>query len=958
MKLTTLLTSISLACVSMQVFAQQSGTEPAPNELKRVEVTGSSIKRVDKEGSLPVQVITRQDLERSGIVTAEQLLQRLTVNGNGTYNLAANSDVAAGSNRGNNGLSAANLRGQGAEATLVLLNGRRVASHGLNGGVVDLNSIPMAALERIEVLKDGASSLYGSDAVGGVINFILRKDFTGASVTASTDITQKGGGNIGRLSVTGGYGNLDTNGFNMMGSLAASKSTLLAGSQRDFVNTYQPDRGLSPDTRGAPFATAFAISSIRNALSSRTSPTGPISNGTGPIDPGTTSRVNGINVLDLPGQAGCASIDGQSPYDQLIWDNAPAKYGCAWDTGRAAALQQPLETLNGVLRGTYKVNSDLRLIGEFVAGSTKSKKVFSNNQISSSNSASSPNYRLLYPSTGSAYDRVFNALVATFPSLEENRGQGIAFRWRCMACGPREIETSSDTKRFLFGAEGSLGTWDYKAGYSQASSDSKSKLAGGYYFNDKFQPLLRTGLLNPFLQAGESQTQAALDALAAASATGTSLYGGKNTVNQLDASISGPISKLAGGDVMLAVGVDRRQEKFSFNGDTSEPAIQQNIFNAPFDSVNTLNGKTRNVTAVYTEVLAPVTKQLELTAAVRHDRYSGIGNSTNPKVTFRFVPAQEFLMRGSYNTAFRVPSFRDLFFGLTQTDYSGKDLVDPAKCKGLVVSTTIAGCESITPTIISGGRPDLQPEKAKQFTLGFVVAPSTAFSANVDYWQIDRKGAVSDLDIATLVANSTLFPNSFIRDAAGNLITIDGRAVNAGQVVSKGLELGAKFNMAVAGGKLTAAVDGTYNISRKAKLLSNQEFGENEVGKFSRSTDIPLRWKHVASLTYTTGPWAGTLSQLYSSGYKDNVAPGVANETVTPINFQERVKAYVTHDVSVTYTGGLKSLSLTFLIKNLLNTKPPFSSAYDSDTGAGSSWEPRVADPRGRSFSLTGTYTF
>jgi iron complex outermembrane recepter protein len=955
-KLTTICTSISLACISMQAVAQQTTTDPAPKELQRVEVTGSSIKRVDKEGSLPVQVISRQELERSGIVTAEQLLQRLTVNGNGTYNLAANSDVAAGSNRGNNGLSAANLRGQGAEATLVLLNGRRVASHGLNGGVVDLNSIPMAAIERIEVLKDGASSLYGADAVGGVINFILRKDFTGASVTASTDITQKGGGNIGRLAVTGGYGNVDTNGFNIMGSLAASKSTLLKGTQRDFVNTYQPDRGLSPDTRGAPFATAFAISSVRNALSSRTTPTGPISNGTGPLDPGKTSRVNGINVLDLPGQAGCASIDGQSPYDELIWDNAPAKYGCAWDTGRAAALQQPLETLNGVLRGTYKVNSDLRLIGEFVAGSTTSKKVFSNNQISSSNSSSSPNYRLLYPSTGSAYNRVFNALVATFPSIEENRGQGIAFRWRCMACGPREIETSSDTKRFLFGAEGSFGAWDYKAGYSQASSDSKSKLAGGYYFNDKFQPLLRSGLLNPFLQAGESQTQAALDALAAASATGTSLYGGKNTVNQLDASISGPISKLAGGDVMLAVGIDRRKEKFSFNGDTTEPAIQQNIFNAPFDSVNTLNGKTRNVTAVYTEVLAPVTKELELTAAIRHDRYSGIGNTTNPKVTFRFVPAQEVLMRGSYNTGFKVPSFRDLFFGLTQSDYSGKDLVDPAKCKDLIVSNK-PGCESITPTIVSGGRPDLKPEKAKQWTLGFVVAPTTAFSANVDYWQINRTGAVSDLDIATLVKNSALFPNSFGRDAAGNLVVIDGRAVNAGETATKGLELGARFNTALSGGKLTASVDGTYLLSRKAKLLPGEEFGENEVGKFSRSTDIPLRWKHVASLTYATGPWTGTISQLYSSSYKDNVAPGVANETVTPINFQERVKSYVTHDVSVTYTG-VKSLSLTFLIKNLLNTKPPFSAAYDSDTGAGSSWEPRVADPRGRAFSLTGTYTF
>ena len=162
------------ATTATHTFAQTTPAEPV--KVERVEITGSNIKRVASEGALPVQIITREQLDRQGIVTAEQFLNTLTVNGNGMDNLTSNSDVAGGSGRGNNGLSAANLRGQGSNATLVLLNGRRLAVHGLSGSVVDLNQIPMAAIDRIEVLKDGASAIYGTDAIGGVINFILRKD--------------------------------------------------------------------------------------------------------------------------------------------------------------------------------------------------------------------------------------------------------------------------------------------------------------------------------------------------------------------------------------------------------------------------------------------------------------------------------------------------------------------------------------------------------------------------------------------------------------------------------------------------------------------------------------------------------------------------------------------------------------------------------------------------------------
>ena len=182
--------------------------------------------------------------------------------------------MVTGAQRGTNGLSSANLRGQGNSATLVLLNGRRVAAHGLQGSAVDVNQIPFAAIDRIEMLKDGASAIYGTDAIGGVINFITRTDFEGISVQGFTDITEQGGGNIYRLSGIVGYGDLDEQGFNIMAAVSYSWNRILRGSDRDFVNGNQPNRGLSIDTRGTPIATMFNIGANVNQTPTGTLLTG------------------------------------------------------------------------------------------------------------------------------------------------------------------------------------------------------------------------------------------------------------------------------------------------------------------------------------------------------------------------------------------------------------------------------------------------------------------------------------------------------------------------------------------------------------------------------------------------------------------------------------------------------------------------------------------------------------
>jgi len=947
-KLAKLPLALSLLFIAGTAWGQQS-----LQKGDRIEVTGSNIKRIQGEGALPLQVFTRQDIERAGIVSAEQLVLLLDSNGNGLDNLASNSDVVSGAARGNNGSTSANLRGQGANATLVLLNGRRIAAHGLNGGVVDLNQIPLAAIERVEVLKDGASAIYGTDAVGGVINFILRKDFTGINVQAFMDKTEAGGGDKYRASIIAGYGDLGKDGFNVMGVLTRRDEKSLRGDERSFVNTFQSNRGLSVDTRGTPYATTIPISTVRSILSSRNA-SGVLTNSLGPTQPGTTIAMSGgINALNLPGGAGCNSIADMAPYDYVLWAAPANRWACAWDTGKATVLQQPVEDTNFVGRAQMKLGNNATVFGEAILSNVVTKKSFSNNQLSSSTSSTSPLFNMTYPSTGASYNSVFNAIVALFPTIEENRGQGITFRWRCLPCGRRQLETTAKADRFLVGIEGEWAGWDYKTGISRAKSDVRSVIGGGYFFDDLFFPLLRNGILDPF---GQTQTPAALAAMDAASARGVKLYGGLFTLTQADATVSGPVWKLPAGEIMVAAGLDYRQEKYSFQGDERDLANQRGIFNVPFDNGNALGGVKRDIKAVYGEALVPIIKQLEVTAAVRRDDYTGFGSTTNPKVSVRFQPVDQLLFRGGYNTGFRVPTFNQLFNGLSDSQFSGATLVDFSKCPAGVVSST-PGCESIRPVIRTGGKDDLGPEKSKQYTVGAVWAPIDWFSANADYWNIKRTGTIQLIDLTVLSRNFALFPDRFIRDATGLLVGIDDRWINAGDTLTRGVDVGAKLTGRLYQGRYSVVLDGAYLIEKKSRIIASAPYGSSEVAVYSVSGDLGLRWKHTTAFTYAQGVWSGTLTQYWRSGYKDQVLPGVANGTVSPPDWKPTVDKYITYNLAVTYTG-IPKLAITGGVKNLLDKDPPFTVAYDSNTGAGSSWEPRVADPRGRSYTLLLSYTF
>lgn len=1001
MKLNSIALLLTASALSTPLYAQDADPAPADStstasESKADEmivVTGSRIKRDPNNSSLPLTIITPDDLSREGINSPEQFISLLSTNGNGADNLASNSDVTSGAQRGTNGLSAANLRGQGGAATLVLLNGRRVAAHGLTGGAVDVNQIPFAALERVEVLKDGASAIYGTDAIGGVINFITKTNFQGVALNGFADITEKGDSTIYRLSGTAGYGDLDEQGFNIMGAVSKSWNSALYGYQRDFVNSNQPNRGLSADTRGTPIATIFPAN-----VNSIFAPNGSLLGGTtnnvanyyipNLYLPGTTIRADGgINILDLPGGAGCDSVDGGMPYDEVLWAIPGAKYACSWDTGRAATLQQPIDTLTYYGRGTLALG-DHRLSAEITGSNAHSAKRFSNNQYSI-NATTMPLYYPLNAVTATTYNDIYDRLAAVFPAIGAvgdrtvdttgNYGKPMAYRWRDIPGGVREYVTDTKTLRAGLNLEGPLGGgWDYRAGASYAKSESSSVLGSGYYYRGIFssaasaaasgvtgavsggidprapiapgatQPgivgLLNSGILNPF---SVTQSAAALAGLEALSAKGVTMYGGQYEVKQFDVSVSGSLFPLPGGDVQVALGADYRRETYSFNGSPAAVLGTPEIFNAAFDNVNALTPKNRDVKAVYGEVLFPVFDQLEITGAVRLDDYTGFGTTVNPKVSAKFRPIEQIMFRGSYNTGFRVPSFNQIFNGVTQSPNPGNTLTDPTTCPvGGTVNVT-PGCTQINPDTLTGGNLNLGPETSEQFSVGVVLQPIPQFSASVDFWSIAVDNTIGSLTIAQLLNNQSSFPDRVTR--TGGVITmLDLRADNIGSRRTKGIEVSLRGGFDALGGSISLGMDGTYLVQKKEKFLPTSAYGNSLIGVFTFAGDLGLRWKHNAYITYAKDDFTLSFSQIYRSGYKNQVLAAALSRP----DYNVDVDAYVIYNLSasVKIADGFK---LTGGVKNVFNTDPPFAITYDSNTGAGSSWEPRVADPRGRSFTIS-----
>ena len=937
--------------------AAQDGAQPAPTTLDKVSVTGSRIKRTDVETALPITVIQKEEIQAQGITSAEQMLQYLNIAGNGSDNLTAQVGVGSDEMRGNNGVSGANLRGQGADATLVLLNGRRVATHGLRGQAVDLNSIPFSAIDRVEVLRDGASAVYGTDAIGGVINFITRTDYEGITVNAGFDVTHDGGGNIYSYGVLGGMGDIDEDRWNVWGTLNGKRNEILRGIDRDFTNTFQPNRGLSPDTRGTPFATV-------------TNTSGGIITGSLP-DPAGGGNQSFINPLNLPGGAGCeAGSDMMGPYAYQMWGLANSKYACAWDYPRSRVMLQPVDSVQALGRASFKVGDSHMFYVEAMGSRVKSNRQFEYQQITSGSATSSLPPSTWYPLndiTRDTYNAVYESIRQFFyptsaPLTSVGNlvyGNRIPYRWRCEVCGPREVLTTTTAWRLLAGMEGDIGSWNYDIGVSRANSRAESILGNGYYFTTEFQQALGSGYINPFLRSDQEQSAQGVAMLQAASAAGVKLYGGESTVTTIDANFTGGLGfDLWGGEVQLATGIELRREEFGFAGKLEGEAATRAIYQAPFDVNNDQPDVSRDVKALYVEAYLPLHDTFELTLAARRDQYDVFGSTTNPKYSFKWQPLDWLAFRGAYSTGFKAPEFTRLYGGRLESEYTGLDLADPATCPGGRPSAA-PGCAFINrPLQAFGGNLNLKPETAKQRSIGVVFAPAANFNLSLDWWEIERLNTIRSPDISMLRDFYSVFSDRWVRNADGSLAYLDRTFANTGGTLMSGVELDANLTGELAGGHWRINLNGSYIDNFQQRVVTDMPYSDNLVGKYVRYYNLPLKWKHTLNLNYEKGDWSHTLTQVYRNGYKDELPVSMdrAVPTFVPSEWNPDVDRYITYNYGVSWAG-MDGVKLTFVVRNLLNTDPPFT-AHQNDFASGAAWEDRIADPRGRSYNLAIEYRF
>ena len=908
MKLKKLAQLVALMGVVGPVMAQ----EAAAPAMQRVEVTGSSIKRIAKEGALPVQVITYDQIEKQGITSAEQLLSTISSNGTGADNMTSGNNVfGADADRVSGGASFASLRGLGPNSTLVLLNGRRIATHGASGKAVDLNSIPMGAISRVEILKDGASAIYGTDAIGGVINFILKTNYNGIEASATTNSTEAGGGMNRRASLLAGHGNLEEDRYNIMMSLTVDNNDKLSSNQRKFANGFQPERGLSPDTTGTPYA---------NQLISFTLP-------------GDQNKYSQANLLSFQGK--CDTVPGMSQYQTALWSKVTSPlrttYSCAYDYGGDYVISFPVERVNLLSRGTFKLAQDHTMFVELLGSRTKATAEFTPMQIQTTAANGG-----LYP-VGGAYYQDLSAYIPTF-----DKNSRISYKWRANDFGNRTQENTTDNLRLLVGFEGTVGKWDYKAGVSHAQSKTNTKLTDGYAYTSKLFPALASGTINPWVGAGQTQSEAAKALIESTMFRGDFQHG-KTTLTSIDGSISGEVLQLPAGAMSAAVGFDLRRESYAFGQDIDAMTVYLSPGNAALDKAS------RNVKAVYAELLVPIIKDLEMQFALRRDDYSLVGASTNPKVSFRYQPTSWLLFRGSANKGFLAPSFTQLYSGQLYQELSSgvQDTVGCARHPG-----DTRFCDPARLNYFSGGNPNLKPETSKQGSLGMVIEPVKGYSASLDYWAINSKDRILNRSATIVLQNATLLPQYIIRNPDDTIAYVQAGWINAAGSRTRGADLSLRGEGNTKGYKWNAALDGTWTQSFKFAEIAGQEYKEY-VGNFY-TRDLYLRWKHNASFSLARGDWSGLLTQKYSSGYKDQVPNGGARPY--PTGFNPKVSSYTTYSLSGTYTG-FKDTTVTVGIQNLFDRDPPFT-AHNVDDVVGAGWDPRVADPRGRSLSFQLKYKF
>ena len=572
-------------------FAQQAGT---PERLEKIEVTGSNIKRTDLENVNPVQTITRQEIERTGQATVAELLRSISANTGQSYNETFTNSFS----RGASGIA---LRGLSQKNTLVLLNGRRVANYGfaqnLQDTYVDLNAIPINAVERVEILKDGASAIYGSDAIAGVVNVILRRDYQGAEIGGSYGRAYEGGLAEKQGSAVVGFGQPGRDKFNVLIAANYFKRDLLKYTDRDYIKDQDFRRfgGINNNSTGA---------------------------GTYQRTGFTPNRVP-FSTCGLIGNPGFVTPNSNF---STISGNV-----CAYSPSPFLTLFPATEREQLVTSGTFDIAPTLSAFGDFAYSHNKTFQVFTPTPFSSTTVA-------FNPATGGVR-RIPATLPVGNPSNPFTVPTNISYAF--FDVGGRNNEITSRFYRALGGLKGSFGKWDWETAYLHSENEDRDV---GFNRIDSFvlARVLADGsynFLNPY-------TTPAITQQLRINPTRRSL----SKLDLIDAKTSTELAQLPAGPLGFAAGAEFKRESIADRPDallTSGNVLAQGA---------TATDGSRRTTAVYAEFNVPIVKKLEASIAAREDHYSDFGSAFSPKVGLKWQVIPEFLVRATASKGFRAPS--------------------------------------------------------------------------------------------------------------------------------------------------------------------------------------------------------------------------------------------------------------------------------------------------------------
>ncbi len=838
---------------------------PAQAADIKVDVTGSNIKRVEGEGALPVQVLTKQDIERTGATTAYELLNFVSANNSG-------GNVSLGNVIGATTFSAqtASLRGLGGQATLILVNGKRVQSfagevQGVYG--VNLDVIPFSAIERVEVLKDGASAIYGSDAIGGVINFIMRQDYQGyeASAQYGAPTRSGGGGEIWNGKASAGWGDLGKDRYNFFISGSYQESKPLDQAARSFSNTsYIPSQGV-------------------NTTSGNTFP-GFISTG-------------GIGSVNKPQ---CGAVPG----DILVGSN------CRFDPSPYPGVESIPDQKNTNFYGSarFQINADWQAYLTGFYSKAETRFVIQPTPISDQffyGPNGDINAAILLPPTSAFYPHA----LAQQAGVD---GQPLNVRYRCVECGDRDTTDTNEGWQGVGGIKGNWKNWDLDLDYFYSEGTTKEKINGGFVRYSQVLPLFSSGIVNLF---GPNTPD--VSAMIQNASFKEQTFNATSKNYGIEGKASSDIYNLPAGPLGFAIGFQARKETLDQD---PNPALASGDITGFGGNFLPVSAERKNE-AVFAEFAIPIVKNLEANAAVRYDHYSDFGSTTNPKLSIRWTPVQQLLLRGSWGTGFIAPSLTQLH-GLQTSGVSSPGLTDPVRCP---VTGDSNDCDTQF-GVIFGGNPALQPEKANQYSLGGVWEPVAGYSAGADYFNIKLKNLFSNgVTPGTILGDLNQFGNLVTRappdpanpNLPGRILTIDQRFLNLGEVKIQGVDvdLRAKFPVTPIG-QFSAQLSGTYYIQYDVQNIDGTFSGFVSNQYLAVTTGITPRWKHYFALNWNYGPWNATLGQTYQSDYID------VNSDIN--GNLRRVGALSIWDLQGQYTG-LKNWTFTLGVKNLMDENPPFT---------------------------------